>query len=117
MCTFFTRRRRFVVVRGLLHFTVPRPAQAGAWGPQISIGLLILWCSRDIGGPGAASSLRITWPWRGEPLLVLRWAGSAVPARWGWHYGDLWLGRIVVRTLAPRFVLGSLVRLFTHGSA
>jgi len=115
MNAFFSKRRRYLVLGGLLHFTVPRPYQAGAWGPQINIGLLLIWMSISIGRPGHMSEVRITWPWRGEPLVVLRWAGTEFVRRWGWHYGDLWLSRLVVRVLSPRRAFGSLMRLITHG--
>ena len=116
MKAFFSKRRRYVALWGLLHVTVPRPYQAGAWGPQIDIGLLVLFFSLSIGRPGQSSELRISWPFRGEPLLMLRWAGTDVRARWGLHYGDLWLGRVVVRLITLRYALASFMRMLTHGS-
>lgn len=116
MKAFFSKRRRYAILGGLLHFTVPRPYQADAWGPQVNVSLLLLWLSMSIGRPGESSDLRITWPWRSEALFTLRYAGRYVLPRWGMHYGDLWLGRLVVRAIAPRYVFGSLMRLLTHGA-
>ncbi len=115
MKAFFSQRRRYLALGGLFHFTVPRPYRAGAWGPQVNIGLLVIWLSFSIGRPGHSSELRVSWSWRGEPLLMVRWAGSEVAAQWGRHYGDLWLGHLSVRVLGPRHALGSLLRLITHG--
>lgn len=115
MKAFFSQRRRYLALGGLIHFWVPRPYRAGAWGPQVNIGLLILWLSFSIGAPGHASELRISWPWRGEPLVMLRWSGSSELWHWGRRHGELWLGRLSMRLLGPRYALGSLLRLFTHG--
>lgn len=69
---------------------------------------------RDLGLP-LGRELRISWPWRGEPLVMLRWSGSGECWHWGRHHSDLWLGRLSMRLLGPRYALGSLLRLFTHG--
>lgn len=115
---FFSRCRRYSALWYALHFSVLRPSHpAGAWGPQLGIGLLVVWIGLHIGPRGGTHDLRLTWPWRSEPLLVLTWAGRDMQRQWGLREDGLWLGRVVVRVLSPGRAAASLLRLLTHGTA
>lgn len=117
MTRFFARRRHYSALWYALHFSVLRPARNDAWGPQVGIGLLIVWLGIDIGRAGMPHRIMVTWPRRREPLLYVRWAGRDDCRRWGMWAGDLWLWRVSVRAMSPRGALASLWRLCTHGGA
>ena len=62
MTRFFARRRHYSALWYALHFSVLRPARNGAWGPQVGIGLLIVWLGIDIGRAGMPHRIMVTWP-------------------------------------------------------